>query len=111
MTDRDFIRQDNNYRTLKAFQKAECVYDVTYYFANRFLQKGDRNMRAQTIIDEIITMTGRLGITSLTEGVETKEQFDSLKEMGCRLFQGYYFAKPMPLEDFERYLADSGRQT
>ena len=76
-----------------------------------FLQKGDRNMRARTIIDEIITLTGRLGITSLTEGVETKEQFDSLKEMGCRLFQGYYFAKPMPLEDFERYLADSGRQT
>ena len=75
-----------------------------------FLQKGDRNMRARTIVDEIITMAGRLGITSLTEGVETKEQFATLKEMGCRLFQGYYFARPMPAEEFERYLADGSGQ-
>ena len=44
MDNKDFIRQDNNYRTLKAFQKAECVYDVTYYFANKFLAKGDRTI-------------------------------------------------------------------
>ena len=44
MDSKNFIRQDNNYRTLKAFQKAECVYDVTYYFANKFLQKGDRTI-------------------------------------------------------------------
>lgn len=30
--DKDFLRQDNNYRTLKAFQKAECIYDVTLLF-------------------------------------------------------------------------------
>ena len=32
--DKDFIRQDNNYRKLKAFQKAECIYDVTYVNCN-----------------------------------------------------------------------------
>ena len=42
--DKDFLRQDNNYRTLKAFQKAECIYDVTYYFANTFLKVGDRSI-------------------------------------------------------------------
>ena len=41
-TDKDFLRQDSDYRTLKAFRKAECIYDVTYYFAHRFLNKGDR---------------------------------------------------------------------
>ena len=35
--------------------------------------------------------------------VLTEQQYRDLCEMGCRLFQGYYFAKPMPLEDFEQY--------
>jgi divalent metal cation (Fe/Co/Zn/Cd) transporter len=43
------------------------------------------------------------GITSLIEGVETEKQYRGLMEMGCELYQGYYFAKPMPLEDFERF--------
>ena len=34
---KEFLNQDNNYRTLMAFQKAECIYDVTYYFAHKFL--------------------------------------------------------------------------
>ena len=41
---KDFLRQDNNYRTLKAFQKAECIYDVTFYFANKYLKLGDRTI-------------------------------------------------------------------
>ena len=68
-----------------------------------FLQQAARNPRARTIVDEVITMARRLGITSLTEGVETREQYDSLMEMGCQLYQGYYFAKPMPIEEFEQY--------
>ena len=41
---KEFLRQDNNYRTLKAFKKAECIYDVTYYFANTFLKPNDRTV-------------------------------------------------------------------
>ena len=37
----------------------------------------------------------------VTEGVETKEQVERLTAMGCELFQGYYFAKPMPISEFE----------
>ena len=66
-----------------------------------FLRQANQNPRALTILEEIIVMAGRLGITSLTEGVETKEQFETLKKMGCQMYQGYYFAKPMPVEDFE----------
>jgi EAL domain-containing protein (putative c-di-GMP-specific phosphodiesterase class I) len=50
-------------------------------------------------------MSQELGLFSLTEGVETKEQYDMLNEMGCNLFQGYYFAKPMPLDEFEKLIA------
>ena len=72
-----------------------------------FLQQAGKDPRARTIVDEIIHMTRRLGITSLTEGVETKDQYDGLMEMGCQLYQGYYFARPMPVEDFERYESGS----
>ena len=34
------------------------------------------------------------------EGVETEDQYDMLLDMGCRMFQGYYFAKPMPVDGF-----------
>lgn len=74
-----------------------------------FLRQAGQSARARTIIDEIVVMAKRLGIISLTEGVETKEQFEELKKIGCQLYQGYYFAKPMPVEDFEKYLTANGQ--
>lgn len=70
----------------------------------RFLSKSSDEKRAQTIIRNIIHLSEELSIDSLTEGVETQEQYKSLSEMGCKLFQGYYFAKPMPVEDFIEFV-------
>ena len=70
-----------------------------------FLQKASQNLRAKVIVEEVIALARKLGIVSLTEGVETKKQYDTLMEMGCQMYQGYYFAKPMPVEDFERFLS------
>ena len=72
-----------------------------------FLRQAGQNPRARTIIRQVIAMARELEITSLTEGVETKAQYEGLREMGCELYQGYYFAKPMPEEDFERFLSGS----
>ena len=47
-------------------------------------------------------MAKALKMDQITEGVETKEQLLMLKEMGCTLFQGYLFSKPVPLEEFEK---------
>lgn len=69
-----------------------------------FLQEDSEDKHSKAIVEEIIALAGRIGITSLTEGVETKEQFNGLMEMGCQMYQGYYFAKPMPIEEFERFL-------
>ena len=68
-----------------------------------FLRKSEADDRAKKILHNILNMTYDLGIVSLTEGVETIEQYKMLTDMGCRLFQGYYFAKPMPVEDFEKW--------
>ena len=52
----------------------------------------------------ILRLSNDLGLFSLTEGVETKDQYKKLNEMGCNLFQGYYFAKPMSVTDYEKLL-------
>ncbi|MBO6129111.1 MAG: EAL domain-containing protein [Pseudobutyrivibrio sp.] len=71
----------------------------------KFLGKTDDQEKANKIVKNIICLSDDLGIMSLTEGVETKEQFEMLKEMGCLLFQGYYFSKPLPLDEFEAMIA------
>lgn len=40
----------------------------------------------------------------MAEGIEEQEQVEKLREYGCDLIQGYVYAKPMPVSDFERYL-------
>ena len=40
--DKDFLRHNNDYRSPKAFRKAECTYDVAFHFAHQVLQAGDR---------------------------------------------------------------------
>ena len=98
MTDKGFIRQDNNYRTLKAFQKAECVYDVTYYFANKFLSRGDRT------IDQMV-QAARSGKQNLAEG-----NIDGVtsKEMELKLTNVNRASLHELLLDYEDYLRVRG---
>ncbi len=68
----------------------------------KFLGRSENGTKAQTILRNILNLSSDLGIASLTEGVETPEQYKMLAEMHCKLFQGYYFSKPVPVEDFEK---------
>lgn len=76
----------------------------------KFLGKADDMNRAKTIVRNIINLSKELGITALTEGVETKTQYAALAEMGCKLFQGYYFAKPMPIDDFNKFADEHAKK-
>ena len=67
-----------------------------------FLQETKNADRSRKIIKNIISMAKELGMPVITEGVETKEHVDFLTQVGCDIFQGFYFAKPMSLEDFEK---------
>ena len=66
-----------------------------------FLRKTENEERSRVILGMVIELAQNLGMSVLTEGVETKEQLDYLVEEGCDFFQGYYFAKPMPVNEFE----------
>ncbi len=67
-----------------------------------FLQKTSNYDKSTIILKSIINMAKDLKLDQITEGVETEEQLRMLKAMGCNLFQGYYFSKPVPLEEFEK---------
>lgn len=60
--------------------------------------------KERLMICDIINMAHHLGITVLAEGVETKIQRDMLKEAGCEIVQGYYYSKPIPIEEYEALL-------
>lgn len=62
------------------------------------------NERARTIISSVVSMAKSLGIHTLAEGVETAEQVDFLRGIGCELLQGYFYAKPMSTGELEQYL-------
>ena len=57
--------------------------------------------KGRIIITQVIKLVELLGMKLIAEGVETRAQADFLKERGCQEMQGYYFFKPMPVEDFE----------
>lgn len=58
--------------------------------------------KGKIIVNEAICLAKRLDMKIVAEGIETKEQVDFLAEQGCDLIQGYYFAKPMPVSEFEK---------
>lgn len=57
------------------------------------------------LIETVIAYAHHSGEKVIAEGVETKAQLDILKEMGCDYVQGYYFCKPLPLNELEAYLS------
>ena len=66
-----------------------------------FLKKAEDEERSKKILQMIISLSKQLDMPVITEGVETEEQVKFLSEMGCDIFQGYYFAKPMDIDAFE----------
>ena len=66
-----------------------------------FLRNIQDQTRTTTILRNMVNMMTELGLPSIVEGVETQEQFDLLSQIGCSYFQGYLFARPIPVEEFE----------
>jgi hypothetical protein len=73
-----------------------------------FLRSIDHNPKTRTLMNFIIKTTNSMGYSPLCEGVETEEHYKFLKEVGCDRAQGYYFGKPMPLDELLDYLYDKG---
>ncbi|MBQ9002929.1 MAG: EAL domain-containing protein [Eggerthellaceae bacterium] len=88
----DFGSGYSTLNVLKDFDFDELKIDME--FLNRF---GDKS---KTILASVVDMSKKLGIQTLAEGVETQEQSDYLRSIGCEKMQGYLYGKPMPYEDY-----------
>ena len=66
-----------------------------------FLRKTTEVERSRKILRTIISLAQELGMETIVEGVETSDQLEFLKSISCDIFQGYYFAKPMEVTQFE----------
>ena len=67
----------------------------------RFFESTENSRRAGNIIESVVRMARLLGMAVIAEGVEEKAQADYLKSIGCYYIQGYFYAKPMPVADYE----------
>lgn len=66
-----------------------------------FFRGNDEEGKGKVIVSDAISLAKKLNMRIVAEGIETREQVDFLAENECDLIQGYYFAKPMPVEEFE----------
>ena len=62
--------------------------------------------KSKSIIQAVVGMAKGIGIKTVAEGVETEEQLEFLKEIGCGMIQGYYYGKPEPIELLFRHLKE-----
>ena len=98
----DFGSGYSSLNTLKNVEMNTLKIDMGFLRASNFSQK------VKDIISSIISMSKTLGMTVVTEGVETEDQVNFLRNANCDIFQGYYFSKPIPVEDFEKNYFDGG---
>lgn len=69
--------------------------------AENFREHNNIEERGLLIVAEVIDLAKKLNMQIVAEGIESREQVDFLVSQECDLIQGYYFAKPMPIEEYE----------
>ena len=67
-----------------------------------FLNRNSFSTEGLTILRYLIAMAKELNLTVITEGVESLEQANALADLGCDIAQGYFFAKPLPVREFDQ---------
>lgn len=73
-----------------------------------FIRNITTDKKSEIIVGQMIEMAKKLKLKVICEGVETKEQYEKLRELGADIIQGYYFSTPIPKKDFEiKYLKNS----
>lgn len=77
----------------------ETPFDVIK-LDKKFMENMMVSTKGRLILEQVVTMANKLQLGLLAEGVETKEQVELLQSIGCDQVQGYYYAKPMPEDDF-----------
>ena len=67
----------------------------------RNIKPGNKDMK---LVELVLEIARNLGVPVVAEGVETEEEYKMLKTAGCDIIQGYYFSKPIPPEEMEKFI-------
>ena len=94
----------SGYSSLSSFSQYE--FDLIKYDMDLLKYLDDNNGANRLILKEFTNVVKKLGIHTLVEGLETEEQLEFVKEIGCDLAQGYYFSKPESLETILQNIAN-----
>jgi len=70
-----------------------------------FIDNLENDVSTQAMCEAIIVLAHTLKMKVIAEGIETREQFERLKELNCDYCQGYYFSKPLPAETFYEFIS------
>lgn len=103
----DFGSGFSSLNTLKDVPVDILKLDMKFLGAEQTPDITQKSERGGTILSSIVRMASRLNLPIIAEGVETLEQADFLKSIGCLFMQGYYFAKPVPAEEYRKILKDN----
>ena len=97
----DFGSGYSSLNTLKDYKFDELKIDMAFL--------SNLNDVSRIIIRSMVRMAKHLGLKTLAEGVETPEQLDFLKGIGCEKVQGYYYGKPQPLQETMKHMEAQGK--
>jgi diguanylate cyclase (GGDEF)-like protein len=76
-----------------------------------FIDKVTDNSGTRPIVEAVLSLSKSLQLTTIAEGVETRDQFDVLNELGCDIIQGFYLYKPLPIPAVEALLQTKATQS
>ena len=92
----------DQYEIERKYLHLEITESVYTDEPQQIIQKNSNDRK--NILGFIISLSKWLNLSTIAEGVETKEQIEKLKSFGCDYVQGYYYAKPVSYEEFEQLL-------
>lgn len=97
----DFGLAYSSLALLKEFELDTMKLDRSFFI--------DENKKSDQIVHSLIQLAHSLDLQVVAEGIEEQNQVESLRQMGCDFVQGYVFAKPMPVAEFEKWRENYGR--
>lgn len=100
----DFGTGYSSFNILKLLEMDEIKLD------RFFLRKGVSGEKDDMISEGMISIGNKMGLKTTQEGVETLADLQKLRAMGCKVIQGYFFAKPMSSNDYKQFIDDFARE-
>ncbi|MBR5407504.1 MAG: EAL domain-containing protein [Lachnospiraceae bacterium] len=93
----------SGYSSLNMLRKAPIdTMKIDRFFLDEIMS----TERGKIIVESSVRMAKMIGLDVIAEGVETVEQLEFLRSIDCDMAQGYYYSKPIPVEDFEKFIKE-----